>query len=151
LRQLDRRGLVKQVFGARADRWEHRVAERYGVTRQQQALLALLLLRGPQTTAELLARSERLASFADAEDVRHALERLAERDPALLVRVPRGPGQREDRWMHLLSGPVDVSALAAAAPATRAEPGNGLLERLEALEQRVAELEAALEQRTGGG
>src|SRR5690606_27169443 len=115
LRQMDRRGLVKQVFGSRADRWEHRLAERYGVTRQQQAVLAMLLLRGPQTTGELLARTERLASFADAADLRHALDRLAERDPALVVRVPRGPGQREDRWMHLLSGPVDVDALTAAA------------------------------------
>jgi hypothetical protein len=151
LRQLDRRGLVKQVFGARADRWEHRVAEKYGVTRQQQALLALLLLRGAQTTGELLARSERLASFADAADLRHALDRMADREPPLVVRVPRGPGQREDRWMHLLSGAVDVAALAAAAPAPRGEAGSGLLERLEALEQRVAELEAALQQRTGGG
>lgn len=151
LRQLDRRGLVKQVFGARADRWEHRFAEKYGVTRQQQALLALLLLRGPQTGGELLARSERLASFADAADLRHSLDRLAERTPPLLLRIPRGAGQREDRWMHLLSGAVDTSALAAAAPRSREEPGTGLLERLEALEQRVAELEAALEQRTGGG
>lgn len=152
LRQLDRRALVKQNFGSRADRWEHRFAEKFGVTTQQQALLALLLLRGAQTAGELLARSERLAKFADAGDLRHALDRLAEREPPLVVRIPRGAGQREDRWMQQLTGPVDLSSLPPPAAGRERESGSsGLLERIEALEARMAELEAALEQRTGGG
>lgn len=151
LRQLDQRGLVKQLFASRADRYEHRFAQKYGVTTQQQALLALLLLRGPQTSAELLTRSERLARFADADDLRHALERLAEREPALVVRVPRGAGQREDRWAQQLTGPVDITALPQPAVRERDSGGSALVERIEALEARVAELEAALSQRTGTG
>jgi len=151
LRQLDRRGLVKQIFAARADRYEHRFAQKYGVTAQQQVLLALLLLRGPQTAAELLARSERLVKFADADDLRHALDRLAERQPALVIRVPRGPGQREDRWAQQLTGPVDLDSLPQPQAPRERDGGSALLARVEALEARVAELEAALSQRTGAG
>ena len=152
LRQLDRRGLVKQIFASRADRYEHRFAQKYGVTAQQQVLLALLLLRGLQTVPELLNRSERLVKFADADDLRHALDRLAERQPALVVRVPRGPGQREDRWAQQLTGPVDLDALPQPTSRERdSSGGSGLLARVEALEARVAELEAALSQRTGAG
>src|SRR5690606_24526001 len=107
--------------------------------------------RGPQTAGELLTRSERIARFADAADLRHALDRIADREPALVVRIPRGPGQREDRWAQQLTGPVDIDSLPQPAPRTREDGGGALLERLEALEARVAELEAALSQRTGGG
>jgi uncharacterized protein YceH (UPF0502 family) len=141
LRQLEPRGLVRSVHGARAQRYEHRFDKVYGVTAQQQALLAVLLLRGPQTLAELHARTERLAKFVDIDDVRHALERLLERE--LVVRLPKAAGQREERWMHLLCGPVDVSALAAAVP-ERAAARESLEVRLDALEARVTELEAAL-------
>ena len=141
LRQLEPRGLVRSVHGARAQRYEHRFDKVYGVTAQQQALLAVLLLRGPQTLAELQTRTERLAKFAEADDARHALERLIERE--LVVRLPKAPGQREERWMHLLCGPVDVAVLAAAAP-ERSAARESLEARVEALEARVAELEEAL-------
>lgn len=145
LRQLEPRGLVRSVHGSRAQRYEHRFDKHYNVTAQQQALLAVLLLRGAQTLAELVTRTERLARFASPDDARHALERLLERE--LVVRLPRAPGQREERWMHLLGGPVDVAALAAAAAAPgseRAAAREGLDARLEALEARVAALEARL-------
>ena len=152
LRQLEPRGLVRSVHGARAQRYEHRFDKHYTVTAQQQALLAALLLRGPQTLAELQTRTERLAKFAGAEDVRHGLERLLERE--LVVRLPRAPGQREERWMHLLCGPVDVAALAAATADARGARDAGepradarlaaAEERIEALEARVAALEARI-------
>lgn len=147
LRQLEPRQLVRSVHGARAQRYEHRFAKGYGITTPQQAVLALLLLRGAQTLNELLTRSERLAKFADADDVRHTLDRLATREPALVVRLPKASGQREERYMHLLCGPVDVEALAASNPATAsaASPGRAALEeRIAALEARVAALEQAL-------
>jgi uncharacterized protein len=150
LRRMEERKLVRSQHGSRAQRYEHRFAERYGVTSQQQALLALLLLRGPQTAAELLARSERMAKFADVDDLKHTLERLMSREPALLVRIPRAAGQREDRYMHLLCGPIDVEALREAAGSARAAGGadrDSLLDRIEALEARIA----ALESRLGGG
>lgn len=150
LRELEALGLARQQFSSRAERYEHTAARRFGLTPQQAALLGLLLLRGAQTAHELLARGERLASFADVEQVRHALERLAARIAPLVVLVPRGAGQREDRWMHLLAGPVDVAALAAAVPGTAGAPSAG---EPALWEQRIAELEArvaALEARLAG-
>src|ERR1700741_793463 len=115
LRQLESQRLEKQVFSSRAERYEHCAGQFFSLPQQQVALLGLLLLRGAQTIHELFARSERLARFSDADDVRHHLERLIQRQPALVVLIPRGPGQREDRYAHLLSGPVDVSAVSARA------------------------------------
>ncbi|MEZ5465005.1 MAG: YceH family protein [Lysobacteraceae bacterium] len=90
LRQLETRG-VKTVFGSRADRFEHRVSERYSLTRDQQAVLTLLMLRGPQTAGELLGRSERLHRFDGADAVHHALNRLAQREPSLIIRIRAVP------------------------------------------------------------
>ena len=148
LRRLDAMKLARQVFSSRAERYEHRTAAFFSLPQAQVALLGLLLLRGTQTVGELFARSERLAKFTDADDVRHHLERLAQRQPALVVQLPRGPGQREDRYAHLLSGPVDVAAMAERVPervAARGEPESSALEaRVAALEQEVAALRAQL-------
>lgn len=114
LRAMEARGWVRSVHGARAQRWEHRFAEAFSLTLRQQALLSLLLLRGPQTLAELSTRSERLADFDGPGSVRETLDRLEQRRPALAVRTGRAPGQREDRYMHLLGGPVDVLPAARA-------------------------------------
>lgn len=136
LRELERKGLAKQVFSSRAERYEHRAEAFFSLPKPQVALLGLLLLRGAQTLHELLARSERLHAFADAEDVRHHLERLAQHAPALAVLLPRAAGQREDRYAHLLCGDPPAAALSADgdAPAP-ARP---------ALEARVAVLEAEI-------
>lgn len=145
LRQLEAKGLARQVFSSRTERYEHRVAAHFGLTSQQVALLGLLLLRGPQTVFELLSRSERLHAFADVEGVRHQLDRLARRQPALVVQVPRGPGQREDRFAHLLCGPVDVDALVARdTGAAGASQAPALAARVSALEAEVASLREQL-------
>lgn len=142
LRELERMGLARQQFSSRAERYAHRAQEALGLTRQQAALVGLLLLRGPQTLHELLARAGRMARFEDAEDLRHHLERLLRRPAPLVVQLPRGGGQREDRYMHLLCGPVDVAALAAQAVHAPADaPG----EDAAALAHRVALLEDALQ------
>src|SRR5699024_1683124 len=104
--------------------------------------------RGPQTINELLTRSERIHRFDDADDVAWTLERLAQKQPAMTVRLPRRSGQREDRYMHLLSRPVDLEEPApreSAAPASPAASGDRVLaSRLERLDRRVADLEARL-------
>ncbi|MFY8123364.1 MAG: YceH family protein [Silanimonas sp.] len=147
LRGLEAKGLARRVDGARALRFEHSAARTLELTRGQLVALALLMLRGPQTAAELQSRSERLHRYADADDLAHALERLAARGFA--VALPRAPGQREGRWAHLLCGPIDFSAMAldtnhapAREPAARGD--DALLARIEALEARVAALEARL-------
>lgn len=147
LRQLETRGWVKSQHASRAERYAHRLDAMAGITRPQAALLALLMLRGPQTAHELMARSERLSRFNDVEDVQHALERLSQRTPALVVALPRQPGQRGERYAHLLSGEPDPGQIAAAATTA---PSGGLADRVAQLEQRVAELEARLATLSGG-
>lgn len=146
LRQLERKGLAKQVFSSRAERYEHRAEAFFGLPRPQVALLGLLLLRGMQTSHELLARSERIHAFADVEDVRHHLERLMLHALSLVVLVPRAPGQREDRFAHQLCGAVDVQAATESAPAEAASQpvAAGLAARVEALEIEVAALREQL-------
>ncbi|HEV8694765.1 MAG TPA: DUF480 domain-containing protein [Lysobacter sp.] len=140
LRQLESKRLAKQVFSSRAERYEHRTGPFFSLPQPQVVLLGLLLLRGAQTAHELLARSERLVKFDDADDVRHHLERLIQRQPALIVQIPRGPGQREDRYAHLLCGPVDAAAISERM-AQRNEPEPSALEaRVAALENEVAAL-----------
>lgn len=148
LRELERKGLVRHRHAARAERYEHTAGKALQLPQAQLALLALLLLRGPQTVGELLTRCERLHRFEDADEVAFALERLGQKQPPLVVRLPRAPGQREDRYMHLLCGPVEAgkparpeSAAAVSADSDRPD----LSERLEALERRVADLEARLD------
>lgn len=155
LRQLETLGLARQQYSSRAERYEHRAGAALDLTRQQLAILGLLLLRGPQTLNELLTRSERLVRFQDVEELRHHLERMIQRGMA--VQLPRASGQREDRYMHLLGGPVDVQALAEqyrSAPSGGGGSANPALEsRVQQLETTVAELQeqlAALRAQLGG-
>jgi uncharacterized protein YceH (UPF0502 family) len=147
LRRMEERALVKVAPASqRALRYEHRFDAAYGVTARQRAVLCALLLRGPQTLAELHTRTERLADFPAIEDVRDTIERLIQRDPILVVRIPHGPGQREDRYMHLLSGPIDIASTAFAS-SQHATPSRASLveERLDQLENEVASLKDALD------
>lgn len=153
LRSLEVRGWVKSQHGGRAERYAHRVEKVLALTRAQTALLALLMLRGPQTQHELLARSERLADFASADDVRHALERLASREPALVQLLSRRSGQREDRYAHRLAGePAEPVAMSAGPfpSMPRGDAQADIAERIAALEARVASLEARLAALDGG-
>lgn len=140
LRQLETLGLARQQYSSRAERYEHRAGAALDLTRQQLAILGLLLLRGPQTLNELLTRSERLVRFQDVDELRHHLERMIQRDMA--VQLPRASGQREDRYMHLLGGPVDVQALAEQYRSAPSGGGGGAAHP--ALEARVQQLEATV-------
>ncbi len=146
LREMTEKGLVRAVEGARAQRYEHRFAQYWSVTVRQQALLAMLLLRGPQTLAELHARSERLTGSASFEDVRLTLERLAQRTPTLVVNLGRNTGQREDRYMHLLCGPVSAADMAVPGDAASTTSRRGGLEaRVDALEAEVQAMRRELD------
>ncbi|GAB4179710.1 MAG: YceH family protein [Wenzhouxiangellaceae bacterium] len=146
LRQLEKRGLARSEYGARAERWSHRVDAQLKITAAQRSLLGLLLLRGPQTPAELLAHGARMHGIDDIEDLRHALERMAGRDPALVVQLPRAPGQREARYAHLLCG-APVADAAPATPAGDPDPGRhaALEARLQALADQLDELTRRVE------
>jgi uncharacterized protein len=147
--------LVFQQSGNRVARYEHNMARVLGIPGAAVALLATLILRGPQTAAELRTHSERLHRFADISSVEGFLDELAEKTPARVVKLARAPGAREARWAHLLCGEVALarwddtaSASAAAAQgfdlgelaAVRAELARqaGELNELRALVQRMA-------------
>lgn len=143
LRRLETRQIARHVSGARAERWEHRVDKIYELISAQRVLMGLMLLRGPQTLNELLTRSERMHEFDDVDHVKHDIDRLITK--SLAICLPRLPGQREDRYMHLLSGPIDLDAYPLAAPRSeRHESSSHNETRIETLEARVAELEARL-------
>jgi uncharacterized protein YceH (UPF0502 family) len=120
--------LVVESSGSRVARYEHNLGRVYAVPSQSVALLAVLALRGPQTASELRLHCERLHRFADTSAVEAFLDELAERPAekggALALKLPRAAGAREPRWVHLLCGPVDVTAFASAAPAEPAAPSN---------------------------
>lgn len=148
LRSLEGRGLCRLVMGSRADRWEQRAEKQLEVLHAQVILLGLLLLRGAQTLNELLTRSQRMHTFDDLAELEHQLQRLMTR--GLACQLPRQPGQREDRYMHLLGDPADLQAALAARPATADHRhSDDRLEQLEAriiaLEERLAHLEAPAE------
>jgi uncharacterized protein YceH (UPF0502 family) len=111
--------LAFESSGSRVARYEHNLGRALGLPSQSVALLAVLMLRGPQTASELRANCDRLHRFADVGSVEAFLDELAARAPekggALALKLPRAPGAREARWTHLLSGTVDVSALPVAA------------------------------------
>jgi uncharacterized protein YceH (UPF0502 family) len=149
LDELRRHSLVIESSGARVTRYAHNIGRVLKVPDQSVALLAVLMLRGPQTPAELRGGTERLHPFADVSSVEAFLaelaERSAERGGPLVIRLARAPGEREARWAHLLSGPVEV----APSASRRSESAGGLEEQVarllvevEALRAEIAELRA---------
>jgi uncharacterized protein YceH (UPF0502 family) len=147
LDELKAMHLVNTVSGNRVVRFEHNGARGLGVPGAALALLTLLMLRGPLTTAELRLHTERLHKFADLSSVEGFLEELAERSPPFVVKLPRAPGAREPRWAHLLCGEVAIQQ-GSAEPGgrddelafLRAEQQRlaGELEQLKALVMRMA-------------
>lgn len=111
--------LVFESSGSRVTRYEHNMARGIGIPSQSVALLAVLMLRGPQTASELRANSDRLHRFADLGSVEAFLDELAgradEKGGPLAVKLPRAPGAREQRWAQLVTGPIDLTALPIAA------------------------------------
>ncbi|ART52692.1 hypothetical protein CBP34_14880 [Acidovorax carolinensis] len=144
---LDSLKLLSLAFessGNRTTRWEHNFQRGVGVPEQSAVLLGLLMLRGPQTAGELRINAERWYRFADISSVEAFLdelqERSAEKGGPLVMQLPRAPGAREQRWAHLLCGPVDTSS----APAASASAAPALAARVEALEAEVAELRSTV-------
>jgi uncharacterized protein YceH (UPF0502 family) len=128
--------------GQRVHKHKHVLDEALGIDREPLALLSVLMLRGPQTAAELRTRVERYGVRLSSEDSEPTLDALAGRSEPLVRRLPRRPGEREARWVHLLGGEAMAEASANAAPAASSAPvGSGNGARGAAAEQ-AAELAA---------
>jgi uncharacterized protein YceH (UPF0502 family) len=141
--------LAFESSGSRVSRYEHNLGRVLGLPSQSVALLTALMLRGPQTASELRTSSERLHRFADVSAVEGFLDELASRAEdkggPLVVKLPRAPGAREQRWAHQLSGPVDPGSFAAAADADTIVAAS----ELAALKARVSVAEAELDRLRG--
>ena len=130
--------------GGRVRKYQQQFTKWNDLDPRAHAVMTLLLLRGAQTPGELKSRSERLCEFKDLQEVEAMLERLAERNPPFVVRLPRLPGTKEARFMHLLCGEIDVSALAEREVATVGGTGQSLAERVSRLEAELAALREEL-------
>jgi hypothetical protein len=141
LRNLSDKRLAGPAGGAdgRVTKYEHRVQEVFNFTRQETALICVLLLRGPQTPGELRGRTERMYQFEHLDDVLTGLQQLMRREPPLAKALGRRPGTKEIRYAHLLSG--DVEAWEPPAE-TASSSGSADAERLIQLEEKVAALQA---------
>lgn len=149
---LVKRSLVSDQtgFGSRTTKYKHRFCNtEFGILKfseQELGIICALLLRGPQTPGELRTHTNRLCKFRDMQEVESALDRLIERsDGPFVARLPREPGKRESRYMHLFSG--DATAMEFSSSTLSASELSGAeLERLDQLELRVDELEQEIVQ-----
>jgi hypothetical protein len=140
LDSLKAASLVIESSGGRATRYEHNMDRVLHVPEQSAALLTALMLRGPQTPGELRLACERLYRFADISSVEAFLEELAAREAGVLVvQLPRLPGAREQRWAHLLCGPMQAAPHAPGGPSAA-----DTAQRLMQLETEVARLQATV-------
>lgn len=133
--------LIVETSGGRALRYGHNIERVLHIPTQSTALLTMLMLRGPQTAGELRINCERLHKFADISSVESFLVELAERAAGgLVIELPRQPGSRENRWMHLLCGAPVIDEYAHAGAATPS--GDATVGDIAALKANVAKLEA---------
>ena len=134
---------VVTAVGSRVPKYQHDLAKRVQVSGGARAILCELCLRGPQTVAELRARSARMHSFADAVEFERALDDLLNRpNNPLAARVAAAPGQRGMRYAHLLSGAVESVAAPASSPIQAETTPSAALDRIAALEAEVMALRA---------
>lgn len=148
--ELRRRSLIRGAsgIGSRTMRYRHLAGEALALDRAQLAVLSALMLRGAQTAGEIRARTGRMYDFADLDQVVGVLDGLASRETLLVTQLPRQPGQKEERYAHLLAGEVTVAQSEGKVPQANANAGPSRIEALEqsveTLRGEVAELRAQL-------
>jgi len=142
---LKGKDLVFTRTDARASKYNHTIERVAGLTGAQQAVVTLLLLRGPQTAGELRGRSERMHEFKTPAEVDEALQSLANHEGGAWVRrLERRPGEKEARWAHLLGGETTEVSVAEVIEAQQAEESLAMDKRVEDLEREVAALGQAV-------
>ena len=144
LRELEARKLVDVDYGSRASRYAQRLTRALGVDKKVQAVLNVMLLRGPQTIHELLARTQRMQEFANDREVGELLEHLCDKVVPIIQRIPRQHGQREDRYVHLLSGVPELPEPGSHADVSSQQSSSILEQRMAELEQHIENLERKL-------
>lgn len=143
--QLEGRKLVGVDYGGRATHVTHRVMTEFDIDRKQQAVLAVLMVREPITLNDIKTKTGRMEDFSGVEEVMAVVDSLIDREQALAIRIPKGPGSREDRFTHLLCGEVDTQ-VATAQLKSNASSRTTQASRLDELEARIEKLEAQIKQ-----
>ncbi|MFK7857268.1 MAG: YceH family protein [Granulosicoccus sp.] len=150
LRELEEKNYVRREFGSRTDKYTQQFVPQLGLNKKHQALLCVMMLRGPQTLNELNTRTQRMAQFSDKDELNHYVDRLCERDVPYAMHLG-APGQRGERIAHLFSGtPVFVTSAASASATSRAticsaDDFDLLKDTVQALELENAELRQKIE------
>ena len=146
LETLREKNLTYVFYGStsRVPKYKHVMPEVMHLNSQEVALVCVLMLRGAQTPGELRGNASRLHEFASLEEIEETLSSLISRDEPLVVRLPRQPGQKEVRFAHLLSGPIDIEAL-AETERTAPSPKRSSSGQIELLEQKVDALTAEVD------
>jgi uncharacterized protein YceH (UPF0502 family) len=151
LHRLERRGYARLAGASRAAKYRHLLSDALPMSSGEQAVMCVLMLRGPQTPGELKQRGERIHAFEGLDEMHVTLAALIER--GLVAQMERRPGQKEERYMQLLGDAESSNGAPAmqSAPPVRVEEPGDLRDRVAQLEREVAELRAALEGRGDGG
>jgi len=172
--ELENRKFVQKEYGSRAEKYSQNFINHLSLTKKHQALLCVMLLRGPQTLSELNTRTQRMVEFSDKNELQHTLDRLCDREVPFVVRLSQQPGQRGERFAHLFSGAPTTatqshtSAATASASAELTQSGtdnrsststqlqedvNQLKQEVAALKQEFTELKQQLDdvKQTYGG
>jgi len=149
LSTLQEKRMAGPASGAdsRVAKFEHRLQEVFNFDRREVAIVCVLLLRGPQTPGELRGHTDRMYHFEGLDDIVSTLDRLAQREPPLVCLLPRQPGTKESRYMHLFSGqPAPGLAPEAPSLATEASANAAIsgADRLSQLENDVSQLREEL-------
>lgn len=151
LNELQSRKLVEIEYGSRANRFAQKLSHTLFLPKPEQAVVTIMLLRGPQTLNDLFSRTQRMSSFADVSALEEIANRLCDKTNPVLVHIPRQQGQREDRYMHLLCGQLEVAASVVAEASgmmssssfnegMHSKTKNDLEKRVEILEEQVKTL-----------
>jgi len=141
--RLRTQGLVTTRMDGRADRFEQHLSRKLGITTKERAVLCVLMLRSALTLNEIRINTGRMVEFDSSEDVQQTLDALIKRDDALVVRIPRAAGQREDRFAQLLCGDVDIEPAAGASSVS--PDSGGTRDRIDRLESEVEALKVELQ------
>lgn len=146
LEALRDRNIVYVFYGStsRVPKYKHMLPSIYELEPSEVAVMAVMLLRGPQTLGELRTRTERMHNFSGLGEIQETLDGLIRREDPLVAKLPVLPGQKEARFAHLLSGEIDVEALATAHP-TRAAQAGATADRISHLEEEVSRLREEVE------
>ena len=145
LRELADNSLVHIDPSGRADRFAQRLTRELGIDNAKQALLNVMLLRGAQTVHELLTRTQRMHSFENDQEVEDMLNELCQQSPPMVQRIAKQIGQRDDRFVHLLCGEPDLTAIASKRSQINTPVSPQANEQVKAHEIRIAELEKKVE------